>query len=871
MIGKEENRLLPLALVLFLLFGFFLLFPLLRLSLQSFQGEGILSPYREILSKARFWKAAGNSLIISVTSGILTTVLAFGLACAVHYTRLPGWYKKLISRAAVLPMLLPTITYGFAIIYSFGKQGLVTKIMGRQLFEIYGFGGLLMGYVIYTLPVSFLLLHNTIQFIDKKFMLVSRVMGDSPAKTMAVTVIRPLIGTFAASFIQCFFLSFTDYGIPASVGGKFEVLASVLYNEMLGSIPNFSNGAVIALMMLLPSVFSILLIRYLERYNVRYHRITEAEPVRNRLRDFLMGSYCGLILLTLVSVFAVILLIPFVKGWPYDLSFSTQMITRVFTDSSLLGVYKNSILTAVLTALAGTLIAYGAALLTTRSNFSKRGKKAIEGIAVATNTIPGMVLGIAFLLAFRGSPLQNTLMILILCNIVHFFSTPYLMLKASLEKMNASWEQTAKLMGDTWIQTVARIITPNALPALLEVFSYYFVNAMVTVSAVIFLAGSKTMVMTAKIKELQHFAKFDEIFVLSIFILGTNIAAKFIIQKAGRQFMKRKSFRFAMAAAAMLLVTGVMSGCGNEVKAAENQVIIHSNADDEAVEAMKKALDENGYEGRYLFQTFGTSELGGKLLAEGSDIEADLVTMSSYYLESAQEQNNMFQDLTFDTKSLSEYPAYYSPITAQEGAILINPGLLEENKLKVPSSLKELADPMYSGYLSVVDIQSSSTAWLMIQALLDNYQEEEAKEILSGIYQNAGVHIESSGSGPIKKVRAGEAAVGFGLRHQAIADEAEGLPVSYSDPEEGNYILTESLAVIDKKENTNPLAMEMAECILTKARPALITTYPIPLYEGEKADGAAQSGNPKYFAERLTAELLKKHQEISEECKAAAN
>ena len=57
---------------------------------------------------------------------------------------------------------------------------------------------------------------------------------------------------------------------------------------------------------------------------------------------------------------------------------------------------------------------------------------------------------------------------------------------------------------------------------------------------------------------------------------------------------------------------------------------------------MKSALDGNGYEGQYIFQTFGTSELGGKLLAEGADIEADLVTMSSFYLDSAQEANEMF-------------------------------------------------------------------------------------------------------------------------------------------------------------------------------------------------------------------------------------
>lgn len=164
----------------------------------------------------------------------------------------------------MLPMFLPTLTYGFAIIYSFGKQGLLTKLFGRQLFDIYGFNGLLIGYIIYTLPVSFLLIHNTMGYIDKKFMIVSRIMGDNRVSTFMMTIFRPLAGTLMASFIQSFFLCFTDFGIPASVGGKFEVIASVLYSQMLGSVPDFNKGSVVAVMMLLPSIVSIALLRYLE-------------------------------------------------------------------------------------------------------------------------------------------------------------------------------------------------------------------------------------------------------------------------------------------------------------------------------------------------------------------------------------------------------------------------------------------------------------------------------------------------------------------------------------------------------------------------------------------------------------------------------
>src|SRR5699024_6224596 len=113
-------------------------------------------------------------------------------------------------------------------------------------------------------------------------------------------------------------------------------------------------------------------------------------------------------------------------------------------------------------------------------------------------------------------------------------------------------------------------------------------------------------------------------------------------------------------------------------------------------------------------------------------------------------------------------------------------------------------------------------AWLLLQALVSEYGEEGAKEVLTGIYENAGPHIEESGSGPLKKVRAGEVAVGFGLRQQAVADKEEGLPVDFVDPAEGNFSLTESVAVVDKQEKTNEKAMDMARCIIEKGREKLL-------------------------------------------------
>lgn len=552
------------------LFALFLVYPTVRLLLKSILSENGMTMefYHSVLTQKGFLKALGNSFLIAGVSALLTTGLAFFLAYTIHYTNINAKFKKGIEKAAVLPMFLPTLTYGFAIIYSFGKQGFLTKLFGRQLFDIYGFNGLLIGYIIYTLPVSFLLIHNTMGYIDKKFMIVSRIMGDNRVSTFMMTIFRPLAGTLMASFIQSFFLCFTDFGIPASVGGKFEVIARVLYSQMLGSVPDFHKGSVVAVMMLLPSIVSIALLRYLEKYNVRYQKISVMELPKNRGRDWLCGIGSGLIILGVLSIFAVIFIVPFVQDWPYQTGFSMEHFRAVFQDAGLMGVYKNSLYVALLTAVFGTLAAYGSAL-----------------------------------------------------------------------------------------------------------------------------------------------------------------------------------------------------------------------------------------------------------------------------------------------------------ITAQEGTLIVNTEQMEAENLDMPKSIKDLANPEYKGKIAVTDITSSSTAWLLIQGLISEYGEEEAKEILTDIYANAGDHLEESGSGPLKLVRAGEVAIGFGLRQQAVADKEKGLPVDYIDPEEGNFTLTESVAVVNKSEEKNAKAMEMAECIIKNGREELLKSYPIPLYEGESVPETEKSGNPKTFPEKLTVDLLKKHQELSESCK----
>ncbi|KPN95125.1 ABC transporter permease subunit [Lysinibacillus sp. ZYM-1] len=517
-------KLIFLPILLFLLF--FLIVPLIYMFWQSFKIGNVITiqNYIDALKNVEIRDAFFNSFKVSFVASAITTILAFLLAYAVHFTTMHRHTKKLVQIGITLPMLLPTITYGFVLIYAFGNQGILTRLVGQPLFTIYGYNGLVIGYILYTLPVAFILMQNSMQYIDKRFLLVSMLMHDRPLRRFYHTVFRPMLGTIGGAFILTFILSFTDFGIPASVGGNYRVIATELYQAMLGSIVHFERGAVISVLMLVPAILGVVMLTVLERFNFQYKQAGRSELVKHRLRDALFTGYSILSVTVVLIIFSTMFIVPFTKGYPYDFSFTFEHVQNVLAEKDLTKVYVNSLIVAVLTAVLGVVITFMSALLNARTPL--KGRKSLDIASMITNTVPGMVLGLSYLFFFNGSSLKGTFLIIIACNIVHFFTTPYLMAKNSLQKMDPTWEVTAELLKDSWLKTVIRIILPNIRSTIYQMFSYYFLNAMVTVSGVIFLVSTKTMLVSTRIKELQHFAKYTDIFVLSIFILCTNLIVK---------------------------------------------------------------------------------------------------------------------------------------------------------------------------------------------------------------------------------------------------------------------------------------------------------------------------------------------------------
>lgn len=218
--------------------------------------------------------------------------------------------------------------------------------------------------------------------------------------------------------------------------------------------------------------------------------------------------------------------VPFTENYPYQLNFTLKHVVKLFQDDILIHIYFQALFVAITTAVFGTIISFCGALLTVRTQLY--GKQMLNIVSIITNTIPGMILGLSYLLFFQNSNIKGTFLIVILSIIVHYYTTPFLMAKSALDKLDISWDITSTLMRDSWSDTIFKIILPNMKTTIIEMINYYFINAMVTISGVIFLVSTSTQIVSTQINQLQHFNRFVDIFILSILIFVTNVVVRFI-------------------------------------------------------------------------------------------------------------------------------------------------------------------------------------------------------------------------------------------------------------------------------------------------------------------------------------------------------
>lgn len=482
-----------------------------------------VSDIEQILSSPQFWPMVGNSLIVTITATILSVSLAMTLAWCINRSAIK--YKSIFSVLFTLPMLIPSISHGMGLVLLFGDNGLLTNLLGINI-GLYGFVGIVIGSILYSFPVAFLMLSDIFRYEDYTIYEASSVLGLNKFQQFITITLpnmkKPLISVVFATFTMIF----TDYGVPLAVGGKVMTLPVYMYREVIGLL-DFSKGAIIGIILLIPAVIAFILDLKNDDGGNSSTVTKEYLIKKNKKRDRFSYVFCIVVIILVSLPILAFLYLSVIRRYPIDMSFSLVNIFKSFDLG--VGMYLiNSLAVAMLTALVGISTTYFTAFLTARSKktFSNM---ALHLISIVSLAIPGVVLGLSYVLFFKGSIVYGTIMILVLVNIIHFFASPYLLAYNSLSKFNENLEDISATLGISRMRMLFDVYIPCTKETMIEMFSYMFVNAMVTISAVSFLANFKNMPLALLIPQFDSQSLIEATAFISIVILCVNALMKLII------------------------------------------------------------------------------------------------------------------------------------------------------------------------------------------------------------------------------------------------------------------------------------------------------------------------------------------------------
>lgn len=503
--------------------GCILLFAILPLITLAFNVNG--NDWEYILKDKSFWESIKNSLIYTSVAAVITTVLALVSAYLLETASLRK--KNVYVIFLTLGMLVPTISVGLGLRVLFGTNGFLDLLFGLNI-EVRGFAGLIIGSVMTSFPATFLILYDALHYEDKGPYDAASIMGIKRFSTFFRLTIPYLRIALISAFFACFTLIFSDYGMPMEIAGKVKTLPMYLYDQFMSSF-QYGRGSIAGFVLLVPAVVSFIfdLIFKDQSVSEKHARLVETEKDFNRVAVVVIVFIC-LVLFTPQLAFISLSL---TKSFPNDLSFTLEHIVSIFSNTYGVGLTAyiiNSLKLALLTAGIGTSFAYFLGYLSVRK--TGRMGKSIDLLALSTIAVPGIVLGIGFISLFKGTngSFYGTILILVVVNIFHFLGSPYLLAKNCLSKINSDYEVIGETLGISKRKIVTHVLIPNSVSTLIEMFSYFFLNSMITISAVAFLCTYDNQPLSILITSYEKSSNYEMQSVISLIILFLNVVARFI-------------------------------------------------------------------------------------------------------------------------------------------------------------------------------------------------------------------------------------------------------------------------------------------------------------------------------------------------------
>ena len=512
----------------------FLAAPLLSILLQALQGhDGEFIWFDNFVEYAKTPALLGslwNSLWVSCAVMLIVVPLAFTFAYALTRSCMP--FKSLFRGITLIPLLAPSLLSAISLIYWFGNQGVLKDWMqGLGITQIYGAPGILLAECLAVFPHTLMILVTALSLSDARLFEAADAMGTTVwRKFFTITLPGAKYGLISAALVT-FTLVMTDFGIPKVIGGNFNVLATDVFKLVIGQ-QDFAKGAVVAILLLAPAVLTFGVDHYVSRRQTAMltARAVPYSPKPSPAYDRLMTLYCAAIAALVLAMLGMAVFASFASFWPYNLSPSWRHYELGLLDAEVGVAFFNSLKMAAGTALFGTLLVFVGAYLLEKTKGVELLHGLVRLLAVLPMAVPGLVLGLGYIFFFNApanplNALYHSLTLLTVCTIVHFYTTGHLTAVTALKALDSEFEAVSASLKVPFYKTFWRVTLPVCAPALIDMARYFFINAMTTISAVVFLYSPETKVASIAILNLDEAGEMGAAAAMAVLIgLSSTVA-----------------------------------------------------------------------------------------------------------------------------------------------------------------------------------------------------------------------------------------------------------------------------------------------------------------------------------------------------------
>jgi iron(III) transport system permease protein len=503
-----------------------------------------LANFAQYLASPAFARAAQNTLTFAVLTTAITVPLAFGFAYAIQRTCIP--LKALWRNIALIPILAPSMLAALSFIYLFGNQGALKFMLDWfGLSTIYGLPGSVLAMSFAAFPHAVMILLAALSLSDARLYEAADSLGTPEWRKFAtITLPGARYGLISATMVV-FTMTVSEFGVPKVIGGNYSVLAIDVYKQVVGQ-QNFNIGAVVGLVLLVPAV-----VAYLIDWSVRRRQqaLLTARSVPYAARPAAARDRAALAFVVLMS--AVMLIVigmavfgSFVRVWPYNLSFTLNHYIYAFDEAGVDRAYRNSLVMALWCAAIGAAITFAGAYWLEKTRGADALRPLVRVQAMMPMAVPGMVLGIGYILFFNhpANPLNvlyGTMTILVVSTIVHFYSSSHLTALTALKQLDNEFESVSASLKVPFYKTFWRVTVPVCLPTMIDISRYYFVNAMTTISAVVFLYSPQTTLVSISIVKLDEAGAVGPAAAVATLIVATSAVVTMVSLAAEGWLLRR--------------------------------------------------------------------------------------------------------------------------------------------------------------------------------------------------------------------------------------------------------------------------------------------------------------------------------------------